>query len=122
MASSRNPYFAQDVYVVFRSGNGALFGPDWGARSACKDGDDADRMWMLQGNEDRFWDQELPSAVSWNGIAIPSANNFDMSAASGSASMGNYMVLKVVAGPNNGTQAQGIHRRQPNGCMDQQLL
>jgi len=102
-----NPYFPKDVYLVFRSDyNNAnkLFGPDWGAPIGVKDADDSNRMWMLQGNEDRFWDQELPSAVTRNGIAISSANNFDM----GGIDAGQYMVLKVTAGPNNGTQVREI--------------
>ncbi|MFT5527496.1 MAG: autotransporter-associated beta strand protein, partial [Pirellulaceae bacterium] len=102
MADPSNEYFANDVFIVFRSGNGGNFGPDWGAPIGVKDGDDADRTWMLQGNEDRFWDQELPSAVSRNGATISSANNFDM----GGIDASQYMVLNVTAGPNNGTQVR----------------
>ena len=104
----QDKYFAKDVYVVFRSAYDHRFGPDWGAPIGVPDGDDADRTWMLQGNEDRFWDSELPSAVKWNGIEVTSANNFDMSAPSGNASMGDYMVLKVEAGPNNGIQTRDM--------------
>ncbi len=106
MSAPGDTYFAKDVYLVFRSGNGALFGPNWGAPFGVKDGNDNNRMWMLQPNEDRFWGNELPSAVTWNGITVTSAGNFDMSAPSGGASMGEYMVLQVEAGPNNGTHAR----------------
>ena len=101
-----NDYFAKDVYLVFRAGNGdrTLFGPNWGAPIGVRDGDDADRTWMFQPNEDRFWGNELPSSVRRNSVDIASSNNFDMSAVAGNNAMGEYMVLRVVAGPNNGTQ------------------
>ena len=102
LANPANTYFAADVFLVFRSGNGANFGPDWGAPIGVKDGDDNDRMWMFQPGEDRFWDQELPSAVRRNGSAVSSANNFDM----GGIDASQYMVLQVTAGPNNGTQTR----------------
>ncbi|MDF1754815.1 MAG: autotransporter-associated beta strand repeat-containing protein [Verrucomicrobiales bacterium] len=97
-----NEYFAGDVYLVFRSGNGDTFGPSWGAPIGVKDGDDADRTWMLQGNEDRFWSSELPASVTRNGVAISSANSFDL----GNVDTSEYMVLQVAAGPNNGTQVR----------------
>ncbi|MDF1739372.1 MAG: autotransporter-associated beta strand repeat-containing protein, partial [Verrucomicrobiales bacterium] len=114
MVATATEYFAKDVFIVFRAGqdgdsatsNRTTFGPDWGAPIGVKDGNDNDRMWMFQGNEDRFWGSELPSGVRWNGIDIPSSSNFDMSAATGNASMGEYMVLNVTAGPNNGTQVR----------------
>ncbi len=115
MADPSNEFFAHDTFLVFRSGNGALFGPSWGAPIGVKDGPDEDRMWMFQGNEDRFWGNETPAAVRWNGIDIPSANNFDMSGPTGNASMGEYMVLKVTANvgpaqPNN--TGNGDHVRE----------
>ena len=94
-----SPYFAKDVFVVFRSDNGTNFGPDWGAPIGVKDADDNNRMWMLQGNEDRFWDGEPPAKVVRNGVNISSANNFDM----GGINAGQYMLLKVTTGPNSGT-------------------
>ncbi|MFT5240269.1 MAG: autotransporter-associated beta strand protein, partial [Kiritimatiellia bacterium] len=99
-----NPYLPMDVFLVFRSAYNTTFGPDWGAPIGVKDGPDADRMWMLQGNEDRFWDQELPGAVVRNGVAVSSANNFDM----GNIDASEYMILKVTLGPNSGTQVRDV--------------
>lgn len=110
MADPSNEYFAKDVYIVFRAGqdgdaansNRSSFGPDWGAPIGVKDGDDNDRTWMFQGNEDRFWGSELPSGVRRNGVEISSANNFDM----GGIDAGEYMILNVTAGAANGTQVR----------------
>lgn len=93
-------YLPKEVYVVFRSANGTTFGPDWGAPIGVKDADDNNRTWMFQGGEDRFWDGEPPAAVSRNGSSISSANNFDL----GNVDCSQFMLLKVVLGPNSGTQ------------------
>jgi len=96
-------FFAHDTYLVFRANNGTgKFGPDWGAPFGTPSQNDADRTWMLQPNEDRFWGNETPGAVTWNGKVVSSANEFDLSTvAGGGAEMDNYMVHKVTAGPEN---------------------
>jgi len=100
--ASSDPYFAKDVYLVFRSDSGTTF-RGWGAPIGVKDGPDGDRMWMLGQNDDRFWADELPSAVSRNGEVVLSSNNFELG-----ADCGQYMVLKVTAGPNSGTQVRDM--------------
>ena len=116
MADPSNEYFAKETYLVFRAGdNRTTFGPDWGAPFGVKDGNDADRMWMMRPNEDRFWNQETPAAVSRNGVAINAANQFDMSAQTGNASMGEYMVLRIVAnegGAQPSGNGNGSHPRE----------
>ena len=105
LPTAGNPYLAKDVFVVFRSGNGTKFGPDWGAPIGYRGDADGDRTWMLQGNEDRFWDSEKPEAVTRNGVEVDDVNNFDMSYLSND--MGQYMVLKVVSSDaRSGTQTR----------------
>jgi hypothetical protein len=102
MADTNNIFFAKETWLVFRSGYGTLFGPDWGSPFGVKNGNDADRMWMFRGSENRFWSSELPDAVNHNGDTISSSGEFDM----GARSMGDYMILRVVAGTANGTHAR----------------
>ncbi|MBT3198451.1 MAG: hypothetical protein HN350_00895, partial [Phycisphaerales bacterium] len=106
-------FMAKDTFIVFRSDSGTgVFGPNgggWGSPFGPSSQADADRSWMLDGGEDRFWDQEKPEAVVWNSLAIADANNFDMSAVAGGAGsdMSEYMILKVTSSDaRNGTQAR----------------
>ena len=101
---SGSQFFSYDTYMVFRSHTtNGLFGPSWGAPFGVQNGDDNLRTWMMQPNEDRFWNNEPPGAVNWNGRAIASANTFDMSSVVGGqgSNMNDYMVMKVTAGTAN---------------------
>jgi autotransporter-associated beta strand protein len=99
MDNPGDEYFARETFMVLRSGSGnTTFGPSWGAPFGAPNGDDNDRTWMMEPNQDRFWGNEIPSAVTHNGTTISSASNFDMG-----ADVSQYMVLKVVSGPNSGT-------------------
>jgi autotransporter-associated beta strand protein len=101
MADPTDEYFALETYLVFRSSYGTVFGPSWGSPFGSANGDDADRTWMLWDKNDRFWNSEPPSAVSHNGNTVASANNFEIG-----ADVSQYMVLKVVSGPNSGTHVR----------------
>jgi hypothetical protein len=96
-----NEYFAKETWLAFRSGQNNTF-RGWGAPfGAYQTGDGNDRAWMFENNRAKFWNAELPASANHNGTDISSANNFDMS---GQGSMSDFMVLRVVSGPNSGTQ------------------
>ena len=105
LANPANEYFSKETWLVFRSGYGTKFGPDWSAPFGAWNGDDLDRSWMFQGNTAAFWNSELPEAVTRNGVAIASTGNFDMSGG-GTEDMGQLMVLRVVTGSASGTQTR----------------
>jgi autotransporter-associated beta strand protein len=106
MANPANEYFSKETWLAFRSGNGTTF-RGWSAPYGVPNGDDGDRMWMFENSTARFWTGEPPEAVTRNGEAIPAnGGNFDMSTSTGGNDMGQFMVLRVVTGPNSGTHVR----------------
>jgi MYXO-CTERM domain-containing protein len=86
--------FAKEMYYVFRSGNGTNFGPDWGAVLAPKS--NWNSSYLFRPGNANFWEGSLPLAVSRNGNAVASTDNFQL----GSGTVGNYMVLKIDVNDN----------------------
>jgi autotransporter-associated beta strand protein len=100
-------FFAKDTYLVFRSTHGTKF-RGWSAPFGEGDNVGDNRTWMFENNTMRFWNAETPEAVTWNGQVVPIADRTDMAPTitGAGSNVGEYMILKVTAGAETGTQVR----------------
>jgi autotransporter-associated beta strand protein len=98
-------FFAKDTVLVFRSTNGENF-RGWSAPFGEGDNVDANRTWMFANNSMSFWNGETPEAVTWNSVVVPIADTTNMTPTitGAGSNAGEYMILKVTAGAESGTQ------------------